>query len=637
MTLMTELEDIVRLITELGVIVRLITELEDIVRLITELEDIVRLITELEDIVRLMSEMGDIVRLITELEDIVRLMTELEDIVRLITELEDIVRLMSELEDIVRLMSEMEDIVRLMSELEDIYALILQGVEYMFGIVGVPVIEIGLAAQAEGIKFIAMRNEQAASYAASAIGYLTKKPAVCLVVSGPGLVHALAGMANAMENCWPLIVVGGSCDSDQEAMGGFQEYPQVEAARHYSKFSARPSSISKIPYYVEKLLTIELNETKISFSFYCKSVHLNCYMFSGAAYAQAEDVINQLVEMTQLPVLPTPMGKGVVPDDSPLCISAARSKALQEADVILLLGARLNWMLHFAAPPRFSSKVKIIQVDICPEEMGNNSASGVALPGDVGVVVSQIVKNIKSRSVQFKFSADSLWWSLLRKKIEANVQNVQTMSNDNSIPLNYYAAFSEAVRTCLYGRPGVSYIDMTGDLIGGQVEDNNVGQMLDAGTFGTMGVGVGFAIAAAIYCRDYWPNKRVVCVQGDSAFGFSGMEIETIARYHLPVVIIIFNNNGISYGIKEDTWENAKKAGDLFITIPPTSLQPNTRYEKLIEAFGGKGYFAKTKEELRESLQSSLKDQTPSIINVMIDPGAQRKTQEFFWLTKSNL
>ncbi|KAK0050886.1 2-hydroxyacyl-CoA lyase 1 isoform X2 [Biomphalaria pfeifferi] len=127
-----------------------------------------------------------------------------------------------------------------------------QGVEYMFGIVGVPVIEIGLAAQAEGIKFIAMRNEQAASYAASAIGYLTKKPAVCLVVSGPGLVHALAGMANAMENCWPLIVVGGSCDSDQEAMGGFQEYPQVEAARHYSKFSARPSSIIKIPYYVEK-------------------------------------------------------------------------------------------------------------------------------------------------------------------------------------------------------------------------------------------------------------------------------------------------------------------------------------------------------------------------------------------------
>ncbi|KAI8777704.1 2-hydroxyacyl-CoA lyase 1 [Biomphalaria glabrata] len=357
----------------------------------------------------------------------------------------------------------------------------------------------------------------------------------------------------------------------------------------------------------------------------------------GAAYAQAEDVINQLVEMTQLPVLPTPMGKGVVPDDSPLCISAARSKALQEADVILLLGARLNWMLHFAAPPRFSSKVKIIQVDICPEEMGNNSASGVALPGDVGVVVSQIVKNIKSRSVQLKFSADSPWWSLLRKKIEANVQNVQTMSNDNSIPLNYYAAFSEVQRAipkdCIIVNEGSNTMDIGRTMLPNIFPRHR----LDAGTFGTMGVGVGFAIAAAIYCRDYWPNKRVVCVQGDSAFGFSGMEIETIARYHLPVVIIIFNNNGISYGIKEDTWENAKKAGDLFITVPPTSLQPNTRYEKLIEAFGGQGYFAKTKEELRESLQSALKDQMPSIINVMIDPGAQRKTQEFFWLTKSNL
>ncbi|XP_055871130.1 2-hydroxyacyl-CoA lyase 1-like [Biomphalaria glabrata] len=553
-----------------------------------------------------------------------------------------------------------------------------QGVEYMFGIVGVPVIEIGLAAQAEGIKFIAMRNEQAASYAASAIGYLTKKPAVCLVVSGPGLVHALAGMANAMENCWPLIVVGGSCDSDQEAMGGFQEYPQVEAARHYSKFSARPSSISKIPYYVEKavrtslygrpgvsyidmtgdLIGGQVEDNNVSFlpisppspvSMSCpkkveaavdliiKAERPLVVVGKGAAYAQAEDVINQLVEMTQLPVLPTPMGKGVVPDDSPLCISAARSKALQEADVILLLGARLNWMLHFAAPPRFSSKVKIIQVDICPEEMGNNSASGVALPGDVGVVVSQIVKNIKSRSVQFKFSADSPWWSLLRKKIEANVQNVQTMSNDNSIPLNYYAAFSEVQRAipkdCIIVNEGSNTMDIGRTMLPNIFPRHR----LDAGTFGTMGVGVGFAIAAAIYCRDYWPNKRVVCVQGDSAFGFSGMEIETIARYHLPVVIIIFNNNGISYGIKEDTWENAKKAGDLFITIPPTSLQPNTRYEKLIEAFGGKGYFAKTKEELRESLQSALKDQTPSIINVMIDPGAQRKTQEFFWLTKSNL
>uniref|UniRef100_A0A0B7A2N1 2-hydroxyacyl-CoA lyase n=1 Tax=Arion vulgaris TaxID=1028688 RepID=A0A0B7A2N1_9EUPU len=161
---------------------------------------------------------------------------------------------------------------------------------------------------------------------------------------------------------------------------------------------------------------------------------------------------------------------------------------------------------------------------------------------------------------------------------------------------------------------------------------------LDAGTFGTMGVGLGFALAAAVYCRDYHPNKRVVCVQGDSAFGFSGMEIETIARYRLPVIIIIFNNNGIGFGIQDEMWEMAEKSGDLLLTIPPTSLQPNTRYDKLMEAFGGKGYFAHTSEELRASLEDALKHtKVPSIINVMIDPGARRKTQEFFWLTKSNL
>ncbi|KAH9488516.1 2-hydroxyacyl-CoA lyase 1 [Bulinus truncatus] len=358
----------------------------------------------------------------------------------------------------------------------------------------------------------------------------------------------------------------------------------------------------------------------------------------GAAYAQAEDVINQLVEMTQLPVLPTPMGKGVVPDNSPLCISAARSKALQEADVILVLGARLNWMLHFAAPPRFSPNVKIIQVDICPEEMGNNSPSGIILLGDVAAVVNQIVIDLKSRPIQFKFQASSPWWTLLKGKIDANIQNIQEMCKDGTVPLNYYAAFSEVQRAIPKDSIIINEGSNTMDIGRTMLPNLKPRHRLDAGTFGTMGVGIGFAIAAAIYCRDYCPDKRVVCVQGDSAFGFSGMEIETIARYRLPVVIIIFNNNGISYGIKEETWEKAEKAGDLFLSVPPNALEPNTRYEKLIEAFGGKGYYVQTRDELRNSLETAIRDdKTPSIVNVMIDPGAQRKTQEFFWLTKSNL
>ncbi|BFY97007.1 hypothetical protein BsWGS_00047 [Bradybaena similaris] len=554
-----------------------------------------------------------------------------------------------------------------------------QGVEYMFGIVGVPVVEIGLAAQAEGLKFIAMRNEQAASYAASAIGYLTRKPAVCLVVSGPGLVHALAGMANAMENCWPLIVVGGSVDTYQEAMGGFQEYPQVEAARRYSKFSARPSSLDKIPYYVEKafrestygrpgpcyldlsgdMVAGRVKQARVRFVPPCPppplvlsdpenvklAVDLLVYaekpliiIGKGAAYAQAEGPVSQLIKSTGFPFLPTPMGKGVMPDDHRLCVSAARSRALQEADVILLLGARLNWMLHFGAPPRFNPNVKIIQVDIHIEELGNNVLPAASLPGDVYSVTTQLYDEFQRRPGQFQFNANSPWWKTLRTKIDENQDNVQSMSNDHSVPLNYYAAYTEVQNTipkdCIIINEGSNTMDIGRTMLLNQHPRHR----LDAGTFGTMGVGLGFALAAAIYCRDYHPNKRVVCVEGDSAFGFSGMEIETIARYRLPVIIIIFNNNGIGFGITEDEWKLAEKSGDPLLTIPPKSLNPNTRYEKLMEAFGGGGYFVRTTEELRASLKEALKNtRMPCVINVMINPQAMRKAQEFSWLTKSNM
>jgi len=554
-----------------------------------------------------------------------------------------------------------------------------QGVEYMFGIVGVPVIEVGLAAQAEGIKFISMRNEQAASYAASAIGYLTGTPAVCLVVSGPGLVHALAGMSNAMENCWPMIVVGGSCDADQEAMGGFQEYPQVESARQYSKFAARPSSIDKIPYFVEKavrtsvygrpgpcyidlsgdMIVGKMPEEKVRFLSRCpppppvfsdpakikEAVELITYaekplviVGKGAAYAKAENEINKLVSASRLPFLPTPMGKGVLPDTHELCVSAARSRALQEADLIVLLGARLNWMLHFGAPPRFNPKVKIIQVDISLEEFGNNVTPAVALPGDITSVVKQLNEEIDRRPGNFKFNSNAPWWKTLHQKIEANQKTVQAMCEDNSVPMSYYAAYSEIQaaipKDSLIVNEGSNTMDIGRTMLPNLLPRHR----LDAGTFGTMGVGLGFAVAAAIYCRDFCPDKRVVCVEGDSAFGFSGMEIETLARYNLPVVIVIINNNGISFGLPEEMWKGAEEAGDKMLTVPPMALKPNTRYEKLIEAFGGKGYFATNKSELKQSMEAAVNDRScTSIVNVMINPQATRKTQEFFWLTKSNL
>ncbi|XP_028836092.1 2-hydroxyacyl-CoA lyase 1 [Denticeps clupeoides] len=556
-------------------------------------------------------------------------------------------------------------------------ALRAQNVEYMFGIVGVPVIEVAMAAQTAGIKYVGMRNEQAACYAASAIGYLTGRPAVCLVVSGPGLIHALGGMANANMNCWPVLVIGGSSDQNQETTGAFQEFPQVEACRLYSKFSARPSSLAAIPSVIEKavrssmygrpgacyvdipgdMVNAKIEEVKVRTVSCCPPPPVGLAQYNaiagaisvlkqaerpliiigkGAAYSRAEAEILQLVESCELPFLPTPMGKGVVPDDHPNCVAAARSRALLQADVVVLLGARLNWILHFGFPPRFSPQVKIIQVDLCAEELGNNMRPAAALLGDIRAVVSQLLEELQKKP--WKYPANTEWWKTLKDKMASNAKMSKAMALQPALPMNYYTAFHHISqllpKDCIIVSEGANTMDIGRTMLLNSLPRHR----LDAGTFGTMGVGLGFAIAAALLEKTQGSGQRVVCVEGDSAFGFSGMEVETMCRYKLPVVIIVINNNGIYSGVDTDTWREMEKMGDLTNIAPPVTLLPDARYDEVMRAFGGKGYLVQTPEELRSALQESLADwDRPSLLNVLIDPASDRKQQEFPWLTRSNL
>ncbi|XP_047217435.1 2-hydroxyacyl-CoA lyase 1 [Girardinichthys multiradiatus] len=552
-----------------------------------------------------------------------------------------------------------------------------QKVEYMFGIVGVPVIEVAMAAQAAGIKYVGMRNEQAACYAASAVGYITGRPGACLVVSGPGLIHALGGMANANMNCWPVIVIGGSSDRNQETAGAFQEFPQVEACRLYSKFSARPSSLEAIPSVIEKAVRtsiygrpgavyvdiagdmvnakVERNEVRelsccppppvslaasaaveraISVLKAAKTPLV--IIGKGVAYGRAEAAMQEFVEGTGLPFLPTPMGKGVLPDDHPNCVAAARSRALLQADVVLLLGARLNWMLHFGLPPRFNPHVKIIQVDLCAEEMGNNVKAGVALLGDIGAIVTQLLTCVRKDG--WKYPSNTEWWGTLSEKIAANAKISKALALKGTLPMNYYTVFHHISQLlphdCIIVSEGANTMDIGRTMLNNYLPRHR----LDAGTFGTMGVGLGFAIAAAAVERTKIKPQRVVCVEGDSAFGFSGMEVETMCRYNLPVIIIVVNNNGIYSGVDPDTWKEMAKMGDLTSIAPPVSLLPEARYDEVMTAFGGRGFLVRTTEELRDALQLSLDDwETPSLLNVLIDPSSDRKQQEFPWLTRSSL
>lgn len=554
-----------------------------------------------------------------------------------------------------------------------------QGVEYVFGIVGIPVIETALAFQSVGLKYVGMRNEQAACYAAQAVGYLTGKPGVCLAVSGPGLLHCIGGMANAQVNCWPLIVIAGSCPQDHEGIGGFQEWPQVESSRLYCKYAARPPSPRLIPLHVEKavrlasagrpgvayldmpgtLLMAEADEDKVPLDFYnaepVRLAHPDPALVSqaadllakaerpliivgkGAAYGRAEDSIIKLVEKTKIPFLPTPMGKGVVPDESEYCMSTARTQALLKADVILLLGARLNWMLHFGQTPRFAPDVKVIQVDITPEEFHNSIKSEVAVHSDIKPFTEALQQKLAEKKFALQPTSNS-WWQALQQKQKANTEFVKSQSSNTSVPLNYFAVFKTVQANIPKDSIIVSEGANTMDIGRGMLLNNKPRHRLDAGTFGTMGVGPGFAVAAAMWCRDHAPEKRVVCVEGDSAFGFSGMEIETMFRYKLPVIIVIVNNNGIYSGFNREVMQDIQSGGDIAQCTPPTALGVEIRYEKMMEMFGETGHLCRTVEEIEAAIKKAVTvTDKPSIINIMIDPQSNRKPQTFNWLTESKL
>uniref|UniRef100_A0A674C1L1 2-hydroxyacyl-CoA lyase n=1 Tax=Salmo trutta TaxID=8032 RepID=A0A674C1L1_SALTR len=495
-------------------------------------------------------------------------------------------------------------------------------VEYMFGIVGVPVIEVAMAAQASGIKYVGMRNEQAVS----------------------------------------------SSDQNQETTGAFQEFPQVEACRLYSKFSARPSSLDMISSVVEKavrtsmygrpgavyvdisgdMVNAKVDRSRVRLVPCCPPPPVSMadhiaitealavlkgakrpllIIGKGAAHGRAEGALRELVEGCGLPFLPTPMGKGVLPDSHPNCVAAARSRALLQSDVVVLLGARLNWILHFGLPPRFDPHVKVIQVDLCAEEMGNNMQPAAALLGDVNAIVKQLLEYVHKDG--WKYPADTEWWTTLKEKMAANATMTKALALQSTTPMNYYQVFHHISQLlphdCVIVSEGANTMDIGRTMLNNYLPRHR----LDAGTFGTMGVGLGFAIAAATVQRNQNTGQRVVCVEGDSAFGFSGMEVETMCRYKLPVVIIVVNNNGIYSGVDAETWEMMGKMGDLTTVAPPVTLLPEARYDEVMNAFGGRGFLVRTEEELRSALQLSLSDwERPSLLNVLIDPSSDRKQQE---------
>ena len=534
-----------------------------------------------------------------------------------------------------------------------------QGINHLFGVVGFPVGPIAAAAQKEGVAYVGMRNEQAASYAARAYGYLTGRPGACIVVTGPGVVHGLAGLADAQQNCWPMILIGGASETYRRGMGAFQEERQVLLAAPLCKFAHAIDSVKRIPYYVaeatrnatygrpgaayldmpDDIITGKCDEKDLVQVQKCpdpprfqappENIEAALGMLEraerplilvgkGMAWANAESEVRSFIEKTQVPFLRSPMGKGVMPDDHPLSVAAARTMALQNADVVFLMGARFNWIFHFGQPPRYAPDVKVIQLDIAPEEIGHNKATDVALVGDGKAIMAQMNAALAGR--QWFHPKESPWRQMIGKKAAENAEQIKSQVNDDSAPAGYYRAFKDIAawmpKNSILSAEGAGTMDIGLTML----PVFSAKACLNAGTYGTMGLGLGQAIAAAIV----HPDRPVIHLSGNSAIGFSGMEMETLCRYNLPVKIVVLNNGGIGPGMPEIP-ENP------MFNMKPNSLIYGARYDKVMEAFGGKGFFVEDPKDIRGALDEAMNFRGPALVNIVLSQGSARKPQAFRW------
>lgn len=527
-------------------------------------------------------------------------------------------------------------------------ALKLNGLDTIYGVAGIPITDLLRLAQEEGIRYIGFRHEQSAANAAAIAGYLTKKPGVCMTVSGPGFLNGMVALANATTNCFPMILISGSSDRaiiDLE-QGDYEELDQLSAARPYAKAAFRVNrpqdigiglaraihaAVSGRPGGVYLDLTAEVLGSTLDVETAKKSlvkpvdpapsqipspesvkraVELLAdakrpliILGKGAAYAQADEEIRQFVESTGIPFLPMSMAKGLLPDSHPQSAAAARSYAIGQADVVMLMGARLNWLLSHGKGPLWSDATRVIQLDIASTEMDSNRPIAAPVVGDIKSSVQAMLAELKSHQVR----PSAEWLTGIAERKQKNVQRMAERLKADPSPMNFSSAL-RVVRDALQARPDIYVVNEganTLDFARNIIDMNQPRKRLDSGTWGIMGIGMGYAVGAAVES-----GKPVVAIEGDSAFGFSGMEIETICRYQLPVVIVVLNNGGIYRG---------DPAGS---SPSPTGFVQNARYDKLIEAFGGKGYHVESSGDLEKALKEAIEAGTPALINCVIDSTA---------------
>jgi oxalyl-CoA decarboxylase len=537
-------------------------------------------------------------------------------------------------------------------------ALKLNGIDTTFGLPGIPITDLTRKCQRAGLRVISFRHEQNAGYAASIAGFLTQKPGICLTVSAPGFLNGLTALAHATTNCFPMILISGSSEREivDLQQGDYEEMDQLAIAKPLAKAAFRVLHADDIGVGVARAIraavsgrpggvyldlpaklfpqTIDAEAGKNSLIKVVDAAPRQIpaadtvkrvldllrsakkpliILGKGAAYAQADADIRALVEKTGIPYLPMSMAKGLLPDTHEQSASAARSFVLPEADVVMLIGARLNWLLSHGKgktwggqTPKAWGGQKFVQVDISPQEADSNVRIDAPVVGDIGSCVKALLAGIDSSWPR----PPSEWLSAVADRKNKNLAKMAETLAKNPSPMSFQSALN-VVRDIVKANPdailvneGANALDFTRSI----VDMYKPRKRIDVGTWGIMGIGMGYCVAAAVVT-----GQQVIAVEGDSAFGFSGMETETICRYNLPVCVVIMNNNGVYRGDEKNPTGGADPSPLVFVK--------DARYEKLMEAFGGVGVHAKTPDELRKAMEEAIRTQRPTLINAVIDEG----------------
>jgi 2-hydroxyacyl-CoA lyase 1 len=500
-----------------------------------------------------------------------------------------------------------------------------------------------------GIRNIGVRHQQAAVMMATAHNYISGRLAAVAVLSaGPAVTNAVTGVLVARDNCWPLVVLGGRRPLSMQGMGSFQELDSVPIFQSITKWSAIVDATEKIPEYLGRAFQIAFTGrpgpvyldipedvlTGFTRSYEIPSLEIAevpapdrklvikaaeallhaerpaLIVGKGARWSGAYEELARLVDDFGIPFIASPMGRGYLPDDHPLCVNEARALLQAKADVVLLAGARLDWTFRFGS--EFGRGAKIIQIDIHEPEIGVNKSPYVGVVGDLTTVLRQILLHMTREKPSYDKRRLAPWMACLVEAKRRKTVALAELTKSDGIPMSPYRMLGE-IRDFLQPDAICTLDGNVFMAVAQQVLPSYLpASRFTAGSNGCMGVGIPFAIGAKLA----EPDRPVMAICGDTAFAFNAMDMETAVRHRIPIVIIIVNNDGNSGGLTQRAFYPHE-----FERV--TMFQPDIRYEAIMRAFGGHAEFVERPEELKPALHRALASGKAACINVKVDPFAR--------------